>query len=69
MVRKRIPSDIVKQVIWWYLDGLSMEEIAAKVGISKTSVYNVIQMKNTLEFKLTLYHEIAVDQPKKVEYS
>jgi predicted DNA-binding protein YlxM (UPF0122 family) len=55
----------VKQVIWWYLDGLSMEEFAAKAGISKTSVHNVIQLKNTLEFKLTLYHEIAVDQPKK----
>ena len=65
MARKKIPADIVRKVIWWYLHGLSMEEIATKVGISKTSVYNVIELKNTLGFKLSLYHKIAVDLAKK----
>jgi hypothetical protein len=42
-----------------------MDEIAAKVGVSKTSVYNVIELKNTLAFELALYHKIAVDLAKK----
>ncbi len=41
------------------------KEIADKVGISKTSVHNVIELKNTLGFKLALYHEIAVNLAKK----
>jgi predicted DNA-binding protein YlxM (UPF0122 family) len=65
MVRNRIPASIVRKVIWWYLHALSMEEIAAKVGISKTSVHNVIESKNTLRFKLSLYRKIAVDLAKK----
>lgn len=65
MRRKKIPADIARKVIWWYLHGLSLEEIANKVGISKTSVYNLIEMKNTLGFKLALYHEIAVHLAKK----
>jgi hypothetical protein len=36
-----------------------MEEIVAKVGISKTSVYNIIALKNTIGFKLALYHTTA----------
>ena len=42
-----------------------MDEIAAKVGVSKTSVHNIIERKNTLAFKLALYHKIAVDLTKK----
>jgi AcrR family transcriptional regulator len=55
----------VGKVVWRYLDGLSIGEIAAKVGVSKTSVYNLIELKNTLAFKLALYHKIAVDLAKK----
>ena len=42
-----------------------MEDIAAKVGISKTSVYNVIELKKTIGFRLALYHKIAIDLAKK----
>jgi hypothetical protein len=65
MGRKKIPLNIVRQEIRWYLDGLSMKEIADKVGISKTSVYNIIDLKNTLGFKLALFHEIAINLAKK----
>jgi predicted DNA-binding protein YlxM (UPF0122 family) len=59
MGRDRISTVVARQVISAYLDGLSMEEIAAKVKISKGSVWKIIHMHPHV-IKFVLFHEIAL---------